>query len=292
MNKWIAAIILTFLGVNTLLSYFVGLGSPLLYDKSQNSSYILSANQEIERLGKSLHTNSLGLRSSKVDVGVTKVLKIGDSVINGGERIGNDELSSSILDASIRQIDSSWQVQNVSCGSWGPENQFKFLKANPELSSDIVLYYISSHDLFDTIGKFSPVGVSVDYPDHNPPFALYEVLESFIVKRPFFPSDTLFMEEDNFGKEAFSRLLSLFVERTPMIHVFVHPTTSEISAGSYDARGQKIVEGLRNRNISFTENLKLMKPSFYRDDIHLNEEGHKFLATQAYELILSRGWIE
>ena len=134
----------------------------------------------------------------------------------------------------------------------------------PILNCRPILYSIifPSHDLFDTIGRFSPVGVSVNYPDHNPPFALYEVLESFIVKRPFFPSDTLFMEEDNFGKEAFSRLLSLFVERTPKIHVFVHPTTSEISAGSYDARGQKIIEELGDRNISFTENLKLMKPSF------------------------------
>jgi len=274
------------------LRIFVGLGSPLLFEKSDVFEYYVAPFQDVVRDGNRIVSYDFGLKSPSAGGVKSTILKIGDSVINGGERIGNEGLSSSLLEASIRQIDSNWQVQNVSCGSWGPENQFKFLQANPELSPDIVLYYISSHDLFDTIGRFSPVGVSVNYPDHNPPFALYEVLESFIVKRPFFPSDTLFMEKDNFGKEAFSRLLSLFVERTPKIHVFVHPTTSEISAGSYDARGQKIIEELGDRNISFTENLKLMKPSFYRDDIHLNEEGHKFLANQAYELILSRGWIE
>lgn len=287
--KWLSAFASLLLLAELTARLVIGLGNPLLFEYSSEYDYQLLPNQSTTRLFKTISTNSLGLRGQEPKKDTRTIAKLGDSVVHGGERLSNNELSSSLLN---EKLDGRGSVINISCGSWGPENQRKFLLSHPELQFDVILYYISSHDLQDTIESFSPVGISVDYPSIKPLFGLYETLESFVIKDMLFPSDTLVHQEDGLGRTALPDLLSYLKKRSNRVHVFVHPTIAELQAGTLGWRGNRIVQMLEEEGLSFQSNLGSMKPEFYRDDIHLNEKGHEFLAEQAYQLLLDRDWLD
>lgn len=289
VNKWLTIALLLMVMLEIGLRIYPGLAKPSLFELSPEFAYQLQPNQELIRAFKSIKTNELGLRCEQPKSGSKKVLKIGDSVINGGERLGNDELSSNILNAHIQE--TGWQVLNVSCGSWGPENQRKFLQEHPEIEMDMALVYLSSHDRFDTIGKYSPVGWSPDYPAENPPFAIWELLESFVFNTVWFPAEKMKIPEDNQGKTAVQDLFKYLRSRTDKIHVFIHPTQNELANKEMNWKGKQIIEVIEDYDISYTNNIDQMTNEMYRDDIHLNEKGHQFLAEQAHQLLLTRGWL-
>jgi len=282
--------ILSLLLVEIGLRLTLGLGTPGLFNYHFSYAYNLKENQNIRRNFSSFSTNRHGLRSPNIRTDRKSILKIGDSVINGGERLGNDELSSNILNDQVQNM--GWQVQNVSCGSWGPENQKKFLELNPEIQGEVALLYLSSHDLYDTIGTYSPVGWTVDYPNQNPPFAIWELLESFVFNTVWFPGEKLRIEEDNQGKTALVDYLQYIKTNFKSYYVFIHPTVNELEAGEMNWKGKKLEEQILAQEMPYELNLKKMEASMYRDDIHLNEKGQEFLAEQAYQLLLSRGWIK
>lgn len=287
--RLVTYLILAILFIEIALRIYPGLGKPLVFNYNESYAYQLVPNQSTTRLFKTLSTNSLGLRGGAVQKGKNSILKIGDSVINGGERVADSELSSEQLSEMLKD---RWQVLNVSCGSWGPENQRKFLIEHPELKADIALVYISSHDYSDSIGVYSPVGWTTDYPEEKPPFAIWELLESFIFNTVWFPTERRKCIEDNQGKSAISDLIAYLSIQTDKIHFVIHPTVKEIEEGAYNWKGEEIIKILEQHKISYTANLREMEKAMYRDDIHLNEKGHTFLSIQAFQLLLSRGWIE
>ena len=75
-----------------------GLGKPLIYEKSRILGYKIKPNQNIERRGKNININNLGMRSLndwKEDRNY-KIIFFGDSVTFGGSIVNNSDLFSEI----------------------------------------------------------------------------------------------------------------------------------------------------------------------------------------------------
>ena len=86
-----------------LLLRFLGFGNPPLYVSDEHFEYIYASNQEIFRFGNRILVNEYGMRSEPIgnDNNKITILKIGDSVINGGAPTDHDSLSTTILEKKL-----------------------------------------------------------------------------------------------------------------------------------------------------------------------------------------------
>jgi hypothetical protein len=288
--------VLIIVAVECALRLFWGFGTPVLYTEDKDFEYIYSANQDVKRFGNHILTNEYSMRSkplSKTDD--IRILKIGDSVINGGTPTDQDSLASTLLENQLsEEYHKNIRVLNISAGSWGPDNAAAYIKKYGNFECKMMVLVFSSHDLYDNMEHEKIVGLNVNYPDKKPFCAIMEVLNRYLIPRiqekfslgAYAPSK---LNPDMIG----TRVLEInpgwqfFIEhcRKNNIALFVvlHPTTMEIEQNSYNENGKKIIALLDSSHVDYLKELdNHPAEDLYRDNIHYNARGQRFLAKEEH----------
>lgn len=292
MNKSLKRKILYFTGllcfttiaIELSLSIFLGLGNPPLYVHSDNYQYIYAPNQDVERFGARTMTNSYSMRSRELsDEDEVRILKIGDSVTNGGAILDHENLASTLLENKLQSIyESKIRVLNISAGGWSPEHEFAYLKKNGLFDAKLMLVEWNGEDLYSEMNLDKTVGVSPNMPEKKPIFAIQELFNRYIIPElegtSYRGGEVGFIENENKVKrneKGINDLINLSKANMIPLVVYLHPNKEELLSKTLDARGLALLELLKSKNVTVYNGLSIMEPRFYRDGIHLNEEGHK-----------------
>lgn len=268
--------------------FWVGLGDPPVYRADADFEYIQAPDQDLYRFGRHYLTNEYSMRSAPIsDKDEIRILKIGDSVINGGSLTDHDSLATTWLENILSEkYGKRIRVLNISAGSWGPDNAAAYLNRYGDFDARLMVMVYSSHDLFDQMSFDPVVGNHPSFPDEKPLLALWEGFSRYVWPAIFQPkagADKIHVigEEGNRPNPGWKFFADYAQERQIPLLVVLHPTTREIKAGEYDANGQRLMKYLRDLGVEVLEELD-HKPTaeMYRDDIHYNEAGQRQLVKE------------
>ncbi|UTW62710.1 hypothetical protein KFE98_00725 [bacterium SCSIO 12741] len=283
MIRKILLVIVVLLLVSEIVMRFMGMGNPVLYMGDRDFEYILVPNQKVKRFGNLIETNSLSQRNPEPVKGKITVLKIGDSIINGGDHLSNNELSSNLLKDSLNlAIDTPIQVLNISAGSWGPENGAAYLKRYGTFDAKVMILVYSSHDRKDFIGEYSPIEVNINYPIESYSLAWVELIRKKLVMHrwdaapyPNAPRDPSFGTEN----QGFRQLKEMADRDGIQVLGYLHPTREEVAQQQYEQDGLEILEIWKQQGVPTIQGMNYMTDECYRDFIHLNALGNQKVAS-------------
>lgn len=285
--KILISVVVLLLIAELVARFILGLGHLPVYIVDSEYEYIYAPNQEVYRFGNRVKTNSLSMRSEELsEKDDLRILKFGDSVINGGAHVDQDSLASSLLEKKLSaQFNKQIRVLNISAQSWGPDNSFAYLKKHGNFDSKIFVLVVSSHDYNDNMHFREVVGVHPTWPNQQP---LCAFTDGF--SRYFWPGVKGFLgiAEDEYAylkgfddskqNSGLQDFVNYTNENGIKLIVYLHAEQSEIKAGKYEPNGERILAFFATNNIKVVEGITLLKdPKEYRDNIHLNELGHRRL---------------
>lgn len=285
--------------IEFILRFAFGFCDALLYRESDKYEYIAQPNQDRHRFGAHIYYNSYSQRNDEPDSTKVRVLGLGDSVIFGGTWMDQDSLASTLFSEA-----TGTQMLNISAGSWGPDNCAAYLKENGTFGASAMILVCSSHDAFDEMTHVPVVGVVPTYPDRQYKLAWAELIDRYIVPRirMMFWRTKVKLDPDQqvvkniefkntvrqkyalFDK-GFDQLLEIAREKNIPMAIYLHAEQDEIKAGSYNEMGQMIIKWAEAHGVKLVEGLKAgEKENMYRDKIHFNEAGQRFLATRLVKI--------
>lgn len=259
-----------------------------IYREDNDYEYFYEANQDVYRFGNHIVTNEFGMRSKPVNKKKKiTILEFGDSVLNGGAHIDQDNLSTTIEEKVLNEkFDNNVQVLNVSAQSWGLSNAFAFLKKHGDFKANIIVLVFSSHDLNDNMHFKKVVGEHPAWPKQKPMLAITDAWSRLIwppIQR-FFTGEEEYEYLNDFddsktnpGWKSFFKYCAQ--NKIPLI-VYLHASEKEVSMGKYNNLGEKILKICSNNEIQVISDLKYLKTNddAFIDQIHLNEKGHEIMA--------------
>lgn len=184
MRRWLIAGVVLFFGLvisaELVTRYVFGLGNPPLFVLDDRIEYLLKPSSTYRPFHHVFSVNSHSMRSdefpeAKSNADELRVLVIGDSIVNGGVRVDQQELATEVLRSTLSQeTKRSVVVGNASAGSWGPVNELEYLKRFGTFNADVVVLVLNSDDLEDVPGVEA---IGVRWPRHRPALALFELGE-------------------------------------------------------------------------------------------------------------------
>ncbi|CAG4998617.1 hypothetical protein DYBT9275_02038 [Dyadobacter sp. CECT 9275] len=292
-----------------------------LYVSDPDFEYIYAPNQEVERFGNVVRTNSLSMRNPELtDSDTVNVLLTGDSVVNGGSLTDQDSTASAMLEIKLKKsFDKRIRVLNISAGSWGPDNVAGYLKKHGVFNAKLICLVTSSHDAHDIMSHQSPVGLDPGFPSKQYSLALielwdrYRYLLLFHLQALFFAPQDKEPEQSEKGtlkkdavKEAklneagirkpgigfnpgYAQIDSIARANNIPFFIYLHPEISEIEMGHFNDQGQEIIDFAQQHNVRLINEFDLgITKHYYRDMdvVHFNNQGQKFLAANLYPLFL------
>lgn len=152
-----------------------------LYVSDPDFEYIYAPNQDVKRFGQVLRTNQYSMRNEEIlPTDSLNILLIGDSVVNGGSLTDQDSIASTLLEKRfLKDFNIRVRVLNISAGSWGPDNIAAYLKKYGLFKAKLICLVTSSHDVYDIMSPYSPVGIDPGWPDKQYKVALYELWDRY-----------------------------------------------------------------------------------------------------------------
>ncbi len=290
-----------------LLRLSLGLGAPLLSVADSETGYRFQPNQQTRRFGKLVIYNQYSQRSdpipSEKSPEILRILMTGDSVLNGGSLSDQSQTITELFESKLKQDNHPSEVLNASAGSWGIGNQLGYLQKFGLFESDLVILQIGTHDLVQEKSPSTPVGCDPAFPTERPILAWQELISRYILPQiwarlhwnftahclPIITesADTIFTNNQQ-RLTAIARLVSQ--QKTPLIVLFT-PNHSDFSDPSQPPPYQpEFFEFLQQLNIPAIDAYQAwlnLPPatlkSYYRDDIHLSEEGNQAVAKLLFE---------
>lgn len=187
---WAFLFLASSLVVSELFCRFVlGLGDPPLFQADRTMEFLLQPSRAYRRFHNRFLVNQYSMRADdfpprKSSPDELRVLVVGDSIVYGGVRIDQADISTEILKRNLqREFARPVVVGNSSVKGWGPPDELGYLKRYGTLDADVVIFELSSHD-YEDAPQFAPlVGISPAYPDKKPPGALADLFETYFVPR-------------------------------------------------------------------------------------------------------------
>lgn len=293
--KWakVIAVFFVFLIISeVILRFVIGLGDFPVYRVDKNYEYIYESNQDVYRYGNHIVTNEFGMRSKSINKKRKfTILEFGDSVLNGGAHVDQDELSTTIEENDLSEkYEVPIQVLNVSAQSWGVSNAFAFLKKHGNFKADLIVLVFSSHDLNDNMHFRDVVGEHPAWPDKKPWLAITDAWSRLIwpTLSRFFTGDDEYEYlrdfDDSKVNPGWINFFNYSSETNIPLIVYLHASKEEVKNGRYNQLGNKIIKLCSENSIKLITDLKNMENNedAYIDDLHLNGKGHEIMA----ELIL------
>ncbi|HET6244674.1 MAG: hypothetical protein H0V01_14370 [Bacteroidetes bacterium] len=217
-----------------------------------------------------------------------RILKIGDSIINGGSQTDQDSLASSILEEQLsKKFKKNIRVLNVGANSWGPDNAFEYIKKNGHFNSSLIVLVFSSHDYYDHMHFQKVVGVHPAWPSKKPFMAITDGFFKYFI--PWFNNKISrnynaysYLSSHNnieYMNKGWKALFNYVNDNQIEMLVYLHPSKQEIINGKYEDSGLKLLEVFSQNKIKFLSGIEYnADSSLYRDFIHLNNKGQKALA--------------
>ena len=267
-----------------------GFCDTILMRVDNDYEYIAQPNQDRFRFRHKIFYNEYSMRSKPLSTSDSiRILGFGDSVINGGTQTDNDSLATSLIENHLcNQLGISIRCLNISAGSWGPDNCFAYLKKHGNFGADIIFLVISSHDAYDNMDFEKIVGEHVSFPTHQYSLAIAELFDQYLI--PWLKGIIKYgggkNEDDPISKEDVfnSGIINFFdysVEHNIPFFIYLHPEITEVRLDKYNDQGQRIISFCKEHNICLLKGLDYeINESMYRDVIHLNEKGQRFLMNQ------------
>jgi len=304
-KAWIIAIsgVIALVLLEVVCRFGIGLGDPPLYQADAQMEYLLQPSKTYSRFHDRFSVNRYGMRADdfppkKSSPDEFRVIVVGDSIVYGGVRVDQSEIDTEILKRDLQHDQTGpVVVGNASAKSWGPPNELAYLKRYGTLGADVVILELSSHDYADSPTFVPVVGISADYPDKKPPFALTDLLETYILPRylhigrtPAGIDKTMInasasQEDIAECREAERDFFRFVRSQNAKVALVQHLSLPELKGGyqpGYYANQQVAKE----ENVPFVDDsaelqaqLKSSKSPFYKGDpLHLSAEGQPILA--------------
>ncbi len=294
--KWAVLSVLLLALAEVLLRFFFGFGVVPVYYPSNSYEYALVPGQQLQRLGNEFSINAEGMRSAPLSGNEFRVLKFGDSVLNGGIRTDQKELCSSILEVKLADLNTEKKVRilNVSNGSWGPDNAFAWMEEHGRFDAVMIVLVFSSHDWQDQMSFIDVVGRVPFYPAEQPTTAISDFI-SWGWSRTFgsvawdhLPSMVTHVPakaEFNTGWAAFIEYCAQ--ERVPLL-VYHHAEAGEARSGTWNENGQKLEAYLLQNRVTVLSGIDSeFDNDDYRDEIHPTASGQRKIALALEPVIVN-----
>lgn len=281
----------------------LGLGTPPLSVADPQYEYMFKPNQDVKRFGNRVFINEYGMRSDPLPENEeTRVyLVFGDSVVNGGNLTDQSALATSLLQDRLRASGEDVYVGNVSAGSWGPANMRGWLETYGDFGAETVIYVLSSHDWYD-LPTFEPLD-PMTHPQTPPLSALLEGVQRYLprllpkigdeeVVVPF--SEVLVDADSPNTQEDLAWLLDYSAARRQRVCLVQHLTQLELRNGAQTGHEEiaaafESKQALRLVLQDFMTTSSVDRSMYYRDDIHISDQGQLALAKALGEcLVVSR----
>ncbi len=286
-------ILLLSLVILEVILRLIGFGELPKYYKSKVYDYALQPNQDMTRFGNQFYTNAAGMRSDEVGNAEVTILKLGDSVLNGGIGTDQSELASSKLELDLVESGVDCRVYNVSAGSWGPDNAFAWMNEHGDFGADIIVLVFSSHDWLDHRNCRDVVGNVNFYPEADPALAItdafYWTISRFLSEPdwdeiPLIENCTPNTGSHNVGWDEF---IAYAIAHDIELVVYHHPCLEEFSNGKYDEKGQALAAYLDTYSVNYISGIdEGYNESAYRDHIHPNAKGQEIIEKAIRPVVL------
>lgn len=270
-----------------------GFRNPPLWVEDSRYEYRLASNQDINRFGNRILTDSLGRRNGPLgEDDCVAATFVGDSVVNGGAATDQGDLATTILDSLVGPKS---RVLNVSAGSWGPDNAAAFLQAHGAGDPQLIVAVFSSHDAEDEM-TFNPVvGVQNYSPKERPASAIGEAWERYIFPRfrklihsgpktqntPVHKANIVDIStpiEHPRLNPGWDSLLTYSRDRDIPFLIYLHAESNESEIMNWNKSGNMVIEYSKNNNIEIVEDIYDIEQIEYRDYIHLSAAGQARMA--------------
>lgn len=265
-----------------------------LYQESTQYEYIVCPNQAGVRFGKRYAYNSFSQRSEEPQPHRKKILGLGDSVLFGGATTDQDSIATSIF-----STETGIQMLNIASGSWGPDNCAAYLREKGLFDAQAMFLLVSSHDAYDCMTFKPVVGKHSSYPDKQYHSAWGELIVRYLYPRTLgriFPLDKAENDPDQqvvlsidgtdihkastHFNSGFAQLKAMAAVANIPLVVCLHPDLKELEAGTYNKQGKAIIDWCAQNKVPLILELKEgIQKEMYRDGIHINERGQRFLSS-------------
>jgi hypothetical protein len=251
----------------------------------------LQPNQNRYRFGTRLITNSYSQRSEEPDSTKTIVLGLGDSIIYGGGWMDHDSLATTLF-----SNETGMQMLNISCGSWGPDNNMAYLREKGTFGAKAMVLVCSSHDAYDGMSFVPVVGVWPNYPEKQYKLAIWELIDRYMI--PYIKlktqtkhyadpdaevekkaEDRQVIQKSPYFVKGFDDLKHIADSLQIPFYVYLHAEQGEVENGRYNDMGQQIIMWADSAHIQLINGIKEgERIEMYHDAIHFNECGQRHLA--------------
>jgi len=267
-----------------VLRFGYGFGEVPVYYSSEKYAYALSPDQDMSRFGNRFFINQAGMRSAPLDTGEFRILKFGDSVLNGGVSTDQSDCASSLMESRLdASFPEKMRVLNVSAGSWGPDNAFAWMQAHGDFDARAIVLVFSSHDFQDLMTFEKVVGNVPFYPESQPATAITDAL-SWISSRYFTTVDWNALPGAGEGpRGTFNSGWESFAYHCrnhdiPLL-VYHHPTRTECEAGEWNEEGTSLQSLLTELGVEVVSGLEApCNVDAYRDEVHPDAAGQAIIA--------------
>ena len=274
-----------------------GFCDALLYQSSDKYEYIAQPNQDRYRFGVRLMTNSYSQRSGEPDSTKTIVLGLGDSILFGGGWMDHDSLAMTLF-----SNETGMQMLNISCGSWGPDNNVAYLQEKGTFGAKAMVLVCSSHDAYDGMSFVPVVGIWPNYPDKQYKLAIWEAIDRYLI--PYFITLTStitktktktyadpdaqvakiaenrqVVQKSPYFVKGFDNLKAIADSLQIPFYIYLHAEQGELKQKRYNDMGQQILMWADSTQVTLINGMKEgERPEMYHDVIHFNERGQRHLA--------------
>ena len=271
-----------------LLGRFLGFTNFPMIVQSDVYEYFSAPNQDVLIFRNRFQTNAQGMRSkalSKKDK--IRILLIGDSIVFGGNQTEQDSLASSMLEARLTsEFGEEIRVLNISVGSWGPDNAVAYLKQHGLYDADMIVTVWSSHDaldvmFFDDLEKYPATTLRQE------PLALIKIWKKYVSPALFGSA----MDKSSRTTPAtevdlnpgFQDLYDLANANELPFFFYLHAEQPEVTSGKLYQKGTWIKNFLTKNQVDHITDLESgITVAEYRDIIHPNNQGQRFIADLLY----------
>lgn len=283
---------LVFIVIELFLRYVFGFCDAPLYVSSDKYEYIQQPNQNRYRFFCHYHTNSYSMRSEEPDSTKKRILGLGDSVLYGGTWMDQDSLASTLF-----TNETGFQMLNISCGSWGPDNSVAYLQEKGTFGAKAIVLVCSSHDAYDAMSFAPIVGVWPNYPDKQYKMAIWELIERYMI--PYIKAkmqtkkyadlngkinapvheDSQVIQKSAYFVKGFDNLKHIADSLQIPFYIYLHAEQGELNQRRYNDMGQQILMWADSAQVRLINGMKEgEQPEMYHDVIHFNKRGQRHLA--------------
>lgn len=279
-------------GIELSLRFIFGFCDALLYESSDKYEYIAQPNQDRYRFFSHIYINSYGMRSEEPDSTKKRILGLGDSILFGPAQNDQDSLATTLF-----TNETGVQMLNISCGSWGPDNNVAYLREKGTFGAKAMVLVCSSHDAYDGMTFAPVVGVWPNYPDKQYKLAIWELIDRYVIpfvkikmqtntyadlnekEKKIVHEDSQVIQKSPYFVKGFDNLKNIADSLQIPFYIYLHAEQGELKTGSYNDMGQQILLWADSARVMLISGMKEGEtPDMYIDIIHLNEKGHRHLA--------------